>query len=423
MQICKFLRTRSFAAGFALLASTLLAPLGAAAQAAAPPIKIGFSQPLTGALATGGKAALVAMQMWASDVNAKGGMLGRQVELVNYDDQTNPSSIPAIYSKLLDVDKVDLVVSSYGTNMQAPLIPLAMQRKLLVMGTLGTGVNDKFNYDRFFQAFPAGPNAKGALSEGFFKAAMTMKPQPKTVALVGADAEFSQNSLEGARENAKKYGLKIVYDKTYPPNTVEFAAVARALQTTKPDVVFVASYPPDTVGMIRAVKQVGLATQMFGGAMVGLQFAGIKTQLGPLLDGIVSFDLYVPEPTMKFAGIESFLKRYQEIAAKQGLDPLGYYIPPFVYAEMEVLEQAVKAVGNLDQEKLADYIRKTSFKTIVGDIKFGSKGDWSEPRILYLQYQNVMGNELEQFKQPGRQVILEPAPYKSGTLKYPYSTK
>jgi branched-chain amino acid transport system substrate-binding protein len=307
--------------------------------------------------------------------------------------------------------------------MQAPAMPLVMQRNLLLMGTLGTGVNDKFNYNRFFQAFPAGPNAKSALSDGFFQAALSMKPQPKTVALVGADAEFSQNSLEGARENAKKYGLKVVYDKTYPPNTVEFAAVARAVQATSPDVVFVASYPPDTVGMIRAVKQVGLATQMFGGAMVGLQFAGIKAQLGPQLNGIVAYDLYVPEPTMKFPGIEAFLKRYQEIAAKEGIDPLGYYIPPFVYAEMQVLEQAVRSVGSLDQEKLADYIRRTTFPTVVGDIKFGAKGDWAEPRILYVQFQNIAGNDVDQFKQPGKQVILAPEKYKSGELKYPYSTK
>jgi branched-chain amino acid transport system substrate-binding protein len=259
------------------------------------------------------------------------------------------------------------------------------------------------------------------MSLGFFEAAMSMNPKPKTVALVGADADFTQNALFGARENAKKFGLRIVYDNAYPPKTAEFSSIVRAIQATNPDLVYVASYPPDSVGMIRAVKQVGLKTSLFGGGMVGLQYGAQKAQLGPLLNGIVGFEYYVPEATMTFPGIEAFLKRYQEVANKEGVDPLGFYIPPYVYAEMQVLEQAVNAVKSIDQNELADYIHATTFKTIVGDVKFGPKGEWAESRVLFVQYQNVVGNDLDQFRHAGKQVILAPARYKSGELKYPYT--
>jgi branched-chain amino acid transport system substrate-binding protein len=411
-------RTLIALAGGALVFQLPFARLASAAD----PIKIGVGMSLTGALAGGGRSALTTMRMWVNDVNGRGGLLGRKVELVNYDDQSNPASVPGIYVKLIDVDKVDLVVSGYGTNLQVPVMPMMMERKLLFMGSMGTGSNDKFKYDRFFQIFPAGPNARLAMSEGYFEAAAAMNPRPKTVALIGADAEFSQTALSGARDNAQKYGLKVVFDRSYPPNTVEFGPLLRGVNASKPELIYVGSYPPDTVAIIRAAGEMGLKAAMFGGALVGTQYAPIKTQLGPQLNGIVSFELYVPEPTMKFPGIEEFLRRYQEEAVKEKLDALGYYIPPFIYAEMQVLEQAIRAVGSLDQGKLADHIRKSQFNTVVGEIRFGALGEWAQPRILFVQFRNIAGNGLDQFRQPGRHVILSPGPLRSGELKYPYVT-
>jgi len=202
------------------------------------PLKIGFGMSLTGPLAGNGKAALIAMEIWRDDVNAKGGILGRKVEFVYYDDQTSPATVPSIYTKLLDVDKVDLVVSGYGTNVIAPAMPIMMQRNLTFMTLFGLNVNSKFNYDRYFQIMPAGPNPAVGWSQGFFDAAMSMNPKPKTVALVGADAEYPAMALEGAREHAKKTGLKIVYDKTYPPNTVDYSPIVRAIQAANPEIVF-----------------------------------------------------------------------------------------------------------------------------------------------------------------------------------------
>ena len=99
---------------------------------AAEPITIGFGMALTGGLAAAGKTALLAMRIWQDDVNAKGGVLGRPVKLVYYDDQSNPPTVPGIYTKLLDVDKVDIIVSGYGTNMTAPAMPVAIQQRSAV---------------------------------------------------------------------------------------------------------------------------------------------------------------------------------------------------------------------------------------------------------------------------------------------------
>lgn len=404
------------------LALALLAISFAFAPArAADPIKIGFSMSLTGGLAGGGKSALLAIQMWAEDVNAKGGLLGRPVQLVFYDDQTNSSQVPAIYTKLLDIDKVDLVISAYATNQIAPAMPIVMQRNLVFMALFGTGINDTFNYPRYFQILPNGENTKLAPSLGFLETAMTMNPKPQTIALVGADTEYAQTVLAGARETVGKLGLKAVYDKSYPPNTVDFAPVVRAMQAANPDVVFVASYPPDSVGLVRAVNEIGFKPKMFGGGMIGLAFTPIKLQLGHLLNGIVAYDVYEPESTMKFPGVEDFLKRYQERAPKEGVDPLGYYLPPFAYSEMQVLTEAVTQVGSLDQGKIADYIHKTTFHTIVGDVTFAANGEWAKSRVLFVQYRDIKDNDVEQFRQGGKTPILYPPEYKTGDLVYPYS--
>ena len=400
----------------ALIALSFLAASAVAQQ----PLKIGFGMSLTGPLAGNGKAALIAMQIWQEDVNAKGGILGRKVEFVYYDDQTNPSTVPSIYSKLLDVDKVDLVVSGYGTNVIAPAMPIMMQRNVTFMGLFGLNVNSKFNYERYFQIMPSGPEPAIGWTQGYFDTAMGLNPKPQTIALVGADAEYPALALQGAREQVKRTGLKVVYDKTYPPNTVDFSPIVRALQATNPDLVYVASYPPDSAGMVRAANEVGLKTRMFGGGMVGPQFAALKTQLGPLLNGIINYETYVPEVAAKFPVLEQFLTRYQARAAKEGVDPLGYYLPPFAYAMMQVLEQSIVATGGLDQAKLADYMHRSEFDTSVGKVRFGANGEWAQSRMLAVQYHGITGNDLEQWKKPGHVTVLTPGAYRTGEVATPY---
>jgi branched-chain amino acid transport system substrate-binding protein len=401
----------------ALVALVLLAAFDKAR--AAEPIKIGFSMALTGAYAGNGKAALLATQMWTEDQNAKGGLLGRQVQLVFYDDQSNPSLVPGIYTKLFDIDKVDLVISGYGTNIIGPAMPLVMRHNKVFMSLAGLRVNEQFRYDKYFQIFPFGPNADVTFAQGFFDVAMTINPEPKTVAISVADSEFPQTAAIGAREWAKKYGFKVVYDRSFPPNQVDFAPIVRAIQAASPDIVYITCFPPNAVGLVRAVRETGFKPMLIGGGMVGPQYASVKQQLGALLNGFLSFETFVPESTTNFPGIKEFLGRYKPKAVAAGVDALGYYLPPFSYAGMQILADSVEATKGLDQSKMADYIHKTTHKTIVGDIRFGADGEWAESRIFQVQYQKINGNGLEQFEQPGTQVILFPSAYKSGALEYP----
>jgi branched-chain amino acid transport system substrate-binding protein len=398
----------------------LLAAAFAGAAAAAEPIKIGFSMALTGGLAGAGKAALIAMESWRDDVNKAGGLLGRQVEFVYYDDATQPAKVPPIYTKLINVDKVDLVVSSYGTNEIVPAMPIVMRNKMVFPSLFGLAANEEFKYDRYFQIMPAGPNPKTDWSRGFFELALEQKPRPQTVAIVAADAEFALNAAAGARENAQKMGFKIVYDKTYPPATTDFTPIVRAIQAAGPDVVYVGSYPPDSVGMVKAANEVGLKAKLFGGGMVGLQFAAIQKNLGPLLNNVVNYDFWVPEPTLNFPGVKEFLAKYQKAAEGKGVDPLGHYLPPFAYAYMQILGDAVKASKSLDQGKLADYIRSHAHDTVVGKVKFGRNGEWATSRALMVQFRDVQPDNLEQFAGPGKRVVLYPKEWKSGDIVFPY---
>src|SRR6266516_2453809 len=384
--------------GAAALGAFALA-LGALPANAADPLRIGFGMALTGPLAPNGKSALLAMKIWEEDINAKGGLLGRPVQLVYYDDKSSPSEVPAIYTKLLDVDHVDLIVGGYATNMLAPAMPVVMQKNRLFIGMLGLAVNKEFDYPKYFAMIPSGPEPKPAFTKGFFDVAMAQDPKPKTVAIVGADAEFSRNASDGAHENAKAAGLKIVYDRNYPPATTDFGPIVRAMQATNPDLAVICSYPLDSVGMQATV---------------------FKTQLGPLLNGIVNYDFWLPVKSMEFPGVLDMMKKYQAKAPSEGVDPLGYYMAPWGYAYLQVLGQAVEATKSLDDDKLADYVRTTTFTTVVGDVKFGKGGEWAQSRELQVQFQHIKCNAVAQFRDFSPQGVVASDPYKSGSVIYPY---
>ena len=304
----QYLKSRTFAglAGVtAVLAAVAMFAMPAAAQDKKP-ITIGFSMALTGPLGPNGQQALLGMKIWEEETNAKGGLLGRPVKLVYYDDQSNPSTVPGIYTKLLDVDKVDLVVGGYATNMIAPAMPVVIQKGKVFISLFGLAVNSEFHYPKYFSILPSGPTPKTTFTEGFFQTAAAQNPKPQTVALAAADAEFSKNACEGARENVKKFGFKIVYDKTYPPSTTDFSPVVRGIQAVNPDLVVVCSYPLDSVGMVLAAHEAGLKPKMFGGAMVGLQATVFKNKLGPALNGIVNYETWVPEDKLMFPATKEF---------------------------------------------------------------------------------------------------------------------
>jgi branched-chain amino acid transport system substrate-binding protein len=385
----------------------------ASARAQAQPIKLGCSLSLTGPLSSV-KAGLVGYEFWRDDVNASGGILGRPVELVVYDDQSSAAGIPAIYSKLIDVDKVDLLFSPYGANLTSVIMPMIKQRNKFIIGMFGISNNDEVKHDKFFQIAPWGPKASSDWCRGFFDIAKAQ--EVKKLAILAADAEFSKAAAAGGEKIIKEYGLELVVNQTYPPSTTDFSGILRNLKAAAPDAVFVCSYPPDSTALLRSVTEIGVgdSVKLFGGAMVGPQYASLLENLGPALNGVVNFHTYVPEPTLRSAGIEKFLSRYAPVAKERGLDALGHYIPPFYHAAGEVVAAAAKGANSLDETKIGEWLHKNPVDTIVGKVNFDAMGDWKERRVLMVQFQGLASRNIDQFRSAGKQVVIDPPALKSG---------
>jgi branched-chain amino acid transport system substrate-binding protein len=411
--------TRRTFTGATLAASAAVAA-PAIIQAAEKPLRIGFTIAQTGNIAAGGRAGLAALQMWREDVNAGGGLLGRNVEFVVYDDQSNPGLVPAIYAKLIDVDRVDLLLLPYGTNLTAVVMPMIRQRNRLVLGQFEIGQNDKLMHDKFFEIAPWGPKPGDNWCRGYFDLAKRLGY--KTLAIVNSDAEFSANAANAGKKIAEEYGLKVVSNQNYPPNSVDFSAILRNVNAAKPDLVFVASYPVESAAMIRGISEIGISEsiQMFGGAMVGIQYGDQLQTLGSGLNGVTNYDTYVVAPSMNFPGIASFLERYRTVAERLKIDSLGHFLPPFFYAGGQLIAAAAKAVGSFDEAKLAEWLHSNTVETIAGPVKFGADGNWVESRIVWGQYRSVQDKNIDQFRTAGKQIVVHPEALATGKVIAPY---
>src|SRR5260370_39518595 len=192
------------------------------------------------------------------------------------------------------------------------------------------------------------------------------------------------------------------------------------MQADDTQMVYAATLPVDTVGLLRASNEVQFRPKRYGGPFLGLLVTAIKQQLGPLTNGLVNNEFYIPAASLQFAGTKEFLEDYQKRAPGIGIDPLGFTYPPYAYAAGQILPQAVSATQSLDDDKLADYIRKSTIDTVIGPMSFGDDGEWKIPRIIYAQFQNVAGNDIGQFRDMSRQVVVWPPELKTGDLIYPY---
>ncbi|WP_277816800.1 amino acid ABC transporter substrate-binding protein [Streptomyces sp. AcH 505] len=382
---------------------------------------MGYCLSLNGSLADNSRSARTAHEIWRQDVNSRGGLLGRPVEFVRYDDQGDADNVPGIYERLMDEHDVDLVIGGYGTNTLLPAMPLMVERERFFVGLMGLGVNNELRYPNYFAMIPTGPDPNTALTEGFFALAAEQTPRPQTVALVSADAEFSRNPVLGAKVNAEKYGIQVVHEATYPLSTEDFTPVIDAVAQSGSDLLFLCSYLDDSVGLARTIRSHHFRPKMVGGAMIGPQNTAVRTKLGPLLNGFVNYEYWAPVPKMMFPGVQDLLNTYQEQAAEAGVDLLGHYMAPLAYAQMQVVAQSVEATGGLDDASLSAYAREATFPTVMGDVRFGTKGEWSQPRVLQVQFQGISDHEVGQFRNGSRQIVVSPPESSSGELIFPYA--
>jgi branched-chain amino acid transport system substrate-binding protein len=385
------------------------------------PIRIGYCLSLTGPVAGNSRSAKLAHDIWREDVNAGGGLLGRPIELICQDDHGNASLVPDIYRQLIDVEGVDLVVGGYGTNSLVAAMPLIIQRQRFFVGLMGLGVNNTFHYPNYFAMIPTGQAPNTSLTEGFFDLASQQSPKPETIALLSADAEFSRNPIIGAKDNSRKYGFRIVHESVYPLNTTNFTPLIDKVAESNCDILFLCSYLSDSIELVQAIRSHAFHPKMTGGAMIGPQNTSVKATLGPLLNGFVNYEYWVPSPKLMFPGVQQLLEAYQSRAIAADVDPLGHYMAPLAYAQMQVVADAINATGGLEDDKLAEYARKATFHTVMGTIEFSKNGEWSRPQVVQVQFQGIEGADIEQFRDGSRQTIVWPPEFASGQLQFPYA--
>jgi branched-chain amino acid transport system substrate-binding protein len=355
---------------------------GTDTAASSEPIKIGASLPLTGDFAEPGVAAQQGYKIWQELVNKDGGLLGRQVELVIKDDQSDQNVIVSDYNALIQKEKVDLLLGTFSSLLNLPASAVAERNQMLFVEPAG-GSPEMFS--RGFKYLFFAQQATAEHQADLFAEWVTGLPddqKPKTAAYVIADDPFGGPVAEGIQEKLEAAGVKTVYSKVYPPETVNFDAAAAAVASKKPDVIAQGSAGlADGVNLIRSLIKVGYSPkQMFQASTPSFadQYSdaiGLKNTEGVFY--AVSYHVDSPTP-----GNEEFLAAYK---AKYDTDPPEDAADG--YAAAQVLQKAVEEVGELDQTKLADWLRENTVDTILGSLSWDETGA-PEQAFLLAQWQN-----------------------------------
>lgn len=328
-------------------------------------IKIGYSLSLTGAFSAYGQSALIAHKIWEEQINKKGGLLGKRVELICVDDKSNAGLVGGIYKNLIFDEKVDLIIGGYGVNSVMPAAVLATEYDKFFISLMGQVANS-FNC---FSMIPVGVRPNASLAENFFKNA----PKHSSVAIVAADAELTRNAVLGARENILKNSQHLIFEHNYSLATYDFLPLAQELNELNPDIVYIISYSSDAMGIMKAINEVGFHPKKIGASVVG-----------PLGLRVVC------------TGIEDLMEKYLSHTSCIEADILGYYIAPQAYAQLQILEQAVTATKSLNDAKLIGHTHEAVFKTVLGEIKFNRNGECMTPQMVQIQLQSVSTHDIEQ---------------------------
>jgi len=397
--------TKSLKLSSAILLLSAIVPLTPAKSQDS--IKIAVTLPITGTYTVYSEPALRAINAWADQINATGGLLHRHVEFLVYDNAASPATAATIYRRLIESQKPDFTIAGFGAAVVAPGISAFKRSGGVLMG-LAAGKVTTEPSPRYFNVSPTAPPSVESLTDGFFDVAVQQKPAPSSVAILAARAELSEKTAEGARQNVKKYGLKVVFDAQYSPTTSDFTAMVRQAQQSYPDLVVICSYPLDSEAIVKAVSEAEFKPMMIGGAMLGLQAATIKERLGSLLNGFTNFETAIPSRRQMFG-------TYSKLIDKLGSAFETQYAG-WAFASLEVIEQAVRATETLNPENVSAYIHSHLFHTVVGDVRFAGDGDLLQDRIFLVQYRGVSpGAPVQE-----TQTVLSPAAYKTGNLIYPF---
>ncbi len=392
---------------FAVAAASVLAGLiGAGSAQAADTIKIGASAPKTGALAVGAATThWPNIELWVHQVNARGGLKlkdgQKKIELIQYDDRTTPGEAIKNITRLATQDKVDFILAPYGTGFNLATAPIF--DKFGYPQITSTSITDKVveltaRYPGIF--FTLGSTT--AFSRSVADILKKMRDEGKIgnrVAMVNVADAFGIELANAARPIFEEAGFEIVYDKSYPLGTQDLSPVVRGAKNANPDAFVAWSYPPDTFGLTAQAKVQGLDTKAFYTA-VATAFPAFGNKFGASSEGILGAGGVNPDsPEM-----QAYFKAHQEVTGK----PADFWASGMVYATYQILEQAIEGVGELDRQKVTDYIKNNTFNTVIGPITF--KNQNNDAFWTVGQWQNGVFQGVDSTGRPGaKPVMAKPA--------------
>ncbi len=342
-------------------------PLGLAH--AADPIKIGVAAHKTGPLAAGYAVTQgPSIEMWIAQVNERGGLKmkdgsRRKVELIEYDDRTNPGEAIKAIERLATQDNADFVIAPYGTGFNVATAPVFAKYGYPQLAV--SAITDKTGeltarYPSIFFTLGTTTAFANSVADILKKLADEGKIGKK-VAMVNVADEFGIELAEAARPIFKKHGLEIVYDKSYPLGTQDMSPIVKGAKAANPDAFVAWSYPPDTFAITEQSKIEGLSTKAFYTA-VATCFPGFAGKFGKSIENNLGAGGVNPDD----AAMKAFFAEHKRITGKDA----DYWAGPVTYASLQVLEQAIEGVGAPDRKAVVDYIKNNSFKTVMGDWKF-----------------------------------------------------
>ena len=365
------MRARIF--GMALAGLCLL--LGVSVSQAAEPIRVGVTASLTGAYAKLGQDQLSGIRMWADDINARGALLGRKVEIVHYDDASDPEKSAALYERLITQDKVDLLLGPYSSDITLAASRVAERHNFPMVATgASSGTIWEQGFSNIFQIdAPAADYMKLPLE-------LANEKGLKRIALVYADTEFPREVAEGARKMAAGHGMQVVLDEAYPQDSLEFGGIAARLKAAAPDVVIGGTYFRDSVALVRAIRSVGLKPEITV-MTVGPAQEDFGRQLGDEANGVMGAIAWMRSGKMPLAYDFSF--RYKE---KYGYNAAVH--AAYGYGGGQVLEAAVRLAGSLDRDAVREELKTMKFRSLLGHYRVDETGRQTAKSTYVMQWQD-----------------------------------
>jgi branched-chain amino acid transport system substrate-binding protein len=361
------------------------------------PIRIGASASKTGTYAALGQNQLRGYELCVQHANEKGGLLGRKLELVVEDDQSQAATAVRIYERLIAQEKVDLVLGPYGSPMTAPVADVTKRYKIpMVAPTLGTTSVVKGGQGYIFQVY----SPSEVYLEGFIE--LVARQGLKSIALIGEDSLFPQAAVKGASELAQKRGLRVVFAGAYPKGTTDFAPILARVRAVNPDALGAGTFFEDAVAITRQLKVLNLNPKMYA-ATVGVGQPEFYKQLERTAEFVYGPSQWEPDfVTIRAGGLIPIARQYpgaQEFVeahrrAYPGAD-LSYQTAAG-YAGCQVLLEAVKRAVSLDREKIRAAILTLDFNTVFGAFRVDPDGLQIAHKMVTVQWQD------------GRRVIVWP---------------